>query len=183
MPGVPRIPDFLSCRYALITASESDYALLTIQSRLSDARQRHWQRHVECWDWWYSTPEGRTYYELHKKKITHLPPSILAELVARGEAPPKPRVRRSASVSVTTPFSRRGADLKTLNSARPLKRLWGHFCALIGKMRPTRKHEGFVLAVSYVFVLGALALHQYTCTSVHSISAPHQVFMSLFYKT
>jgi len=80
-----------------------DRISLVNKPRLSDARQRHWQRHVECWDWWYSTPEGRTYYELHKKKITHLPPSILAELAARGEAPPKPRARRSISVCEKPP--------------------------------------------------------------------------------
>jgi hypothetical protein len=57
----------------------------------SDARQRHWEKHVECWEWYYRSPIGVEYLEENGQRLRKFPPSILKAFVAQGIELPKPR--------------------------------------------------------------------------------------------
>ena len=57
----------------------------------SDARQRHWEKHVECWEWFYRSPMGVEYLEENGQRLRKFPPSILNAFVAHGIELPKPR--------------------------------------------------------------------------------------------
>jgi len=65
----------------------------------SDARQRHWERHVECWEWYYRSPMGVEYLEENGQRLRKFPPSILKAFVEQGIEPPKPRAPLKTKMS------------------------------------------------------------------------------------
>lgn len=65
----------------------------------SDARQRHWEKHVECWEWYYRSPIGVEYLEENGQRLRKFPPSILKAFVAQGIELPKPRAPPKAKMS------------------------------------------------------------------------------------
>ena len=69
----------------------------------SDARQRHWERHVECWEWYYTSPMGVEYLEENVQRLRKFPPSILKALVAQGFELPKPRAPAKKTMASTSP--------------------------------------------------------------------------------
>ena len=69
----------------------------------SDARQRHWDRHVECWEWYYTSPMGVEYLEENGQRLRKFPPSILRAFVAQGFELPKPRAPAKKTMASTSP--------------------------------------------------------------------------------
>ena len=66
----------------------------------SDARQRHWEKHVECWEWYYRSPIGVEYLEENGQRLRKFPPSILKAFVAQGIELPKPRAPPKTKTSI-----------------------------------------------------------------------------------
>jgi len=91
----------------------------------SDARQRHWEKHVGCWEWYYMSPMGVEYLEENGQRLRKFPPSILRAFVAQGIEPPKPRAPPKKKVSTPpikqpkrTPAQKRASGKSSLKMGK-----------------------------------------------------------------
>ena len=102
----------------------------------SDARQRHWEKHVECWEWYYRSPMGIKYLEENGQRLRKFPPSILRVFIAQGIELPKPRVPPKKKISTPPVEQRKRTPTQKKRGKAPSKT--GKPRAYASKLRGTK---------------------------------------------